>query len=257
MKSIVDFDLLEKQMLGMSVPRPLSGTLSGHVAGEPFDKSVCSHLSDMYPGKIFRQYEYLNNLYIKNPDAIGIEARNRLIESPTVLFLLSRGKEETERWTPDFPFAEKQNDTADILAVDEGFFDVIDVKTRNLGKKAQAPNIISSYKLAQVCAKMIDNEDYDAFTIDYFGVDWRLIGDRLVCEGAHHANLFKANPSSLYINWAAAMQIQFHVLECDQSFVGSMHEWAKSYLRHFVEEARERVKYMDDKFITPFEKYVD
>ncbi len=44
-----------------------------------------------------------------------------------------------------------------MLVVKDEFFDIIDIKTRNISKKAQAPNIISSYKLAQVCAKMIDN----------------------------------------------------------------------------------------------------
>ena len=38
--SMVDFKALLKSMKGATVPKPLSGTLSGHAAGEPFDKAV-------------------------------------------------------------------------------------------------------------------------------------------------------------------------------------------------------------------------
>ena len=257
MKNIVDFNLLAKAVRGLSVPRPTSGTLSGHAAGEPFDKAVYSKLQEQYPGIVFRQYEYLNFLYRRHLNAVGVEAKNKLFDSPTVIFLLSRGKDATNRWSVSSPFEEKQNDTADILAVQDNFFNIIDVKTRNLDKKAQPPNIISSYKLAQLCATMLDNEDFNSFTIDYFEVDWRLAGNDLVCESAHHANLFRIDPSTLYINWAAAMQVQFHVDECDQSFAGQGCQWAKEYLRHFVKQAKERAQYMIDQFVTPFLKYVD
>jgi type II restriction enzyme len=257
MKSIIDFDSLSKEVLGLSVPKPTSGTLSGHAAGEPFDKAVYAKLLEKYPDLIFRQYEYLNFLYSSHLDAVGTAAKNKLFNSPTVLFLLSRGKNATDKWSISNPFEEKQNDTADILAVKDDFFNLIDVKTRNMSKKAQPPNIISSYKLAQLCATMLDNEDFNSFTIDYFEVDWRLAGEHLVCENAHYANLFQATPSTLYINWAAAMQIQFHVDECDQTFQGCGKEWAKAYLRHFVEQAQERSQEMINRFVTPFLKYID
>ena len=256
MSHIVDFEALGKRLAGKSVPRATSGTLSGHAAGEPFDKLTCAELCAMLPGKIFRQYEYLNNLYTKHLDAKSLEARDKLIQSPTVLFLLSRGKNATENWSPDAQFEEKQNDTADILAVDGDFFDLIDIKTKNIDKKAQPPNIISAYKLAQLCAKMIDNGEYDTFTIDYFGIDWALDGTNLVCRNTHHANLFRADPSELYINWAAAMQIQFHVEECGQSFAGSRELWARSYLKHFTDKASDRAQYTLDKYVTPFLKYI-
>ena len=37
---IVNYLKLVKKIKGASVPKPLSGTLSGHAAGEPFDKHV-------------------------------------------------------------------------------------------------------------------------------------------------------------------------------------------------------------------------
>lgn len=254
--SIVNYDNLLKTIIGSSVPKPISGTLSGHAAGEPFDKHVYSELKKVFPKRTFRQYEYLNDLFSKNPSVITFEDRLNLFNSPTVMFLLSRGKSATTKWSIDNPFEEKQNDTADILVVDNNFYEIIDIKTRNITKKAQPPNIISAYKLAQTCAKMIDNEEFDNFTIQYFGIDWELENDNLVCKNAHAVNLFKAKPKTLYINWAAAMQIQFNVDYLDQTFTGNMEQWAREYLKHFVVQAKQRAEDMIVRFVKPFEKYI-
>ena len=166
-------ELIEK-IKGTSVLKPISGTLSGHAAGEPFDKHVYKEIKKQFPLNTFRQYEYLNDLYTQNAEIIGHEAREKLFKSPSVHFLLARGKDVTHRWSADNLFDEKQNDTADILVVKDGFYEIIDIKTRNLSKSAQSPNIISAYKLAQVCAKMIDNQEFDTFSINYFEIDWSL-----------------------------------------------------------------------------------
>ena len=252
----VNYIELIKKVKGSSVPKPLSGTLSGHAAGEPFDKHVYNEIKKQLPKNTFRQYEYLNDLYSKNAKTIGFEARQALFNSPTVLFLLSRGKNATDKWSIENPFDEKQNDTADILVVKDNFYEIIDIKTRNLSKSAQQPNIISAYKLAQVCAKMLDNKEFDNFTINYFELDWELEKEKLICKDAHFANLFKCNPDNLYINWAAAMQLQFHVCDLDQEFKGSMEDWAKVYLKHFVTQAKKRANDMITKFVKPFEKYI-
>ena len=89
----VDFARLVSEITGQTVVRPNkagAGTLSGHAAGEPFEKLVCSKLKNIYPGGIFKQYEYLNDIYQKNPKHITVEQRHALLDSPTVLFLLSR-----------------------------------------------------------------------------------------------------------------------------------------------------------------------
>ncbi|MDE7165569.1 MAG: HincII family type II restriction endonuclease, partial [Bacteroidaceae bacterium] len=60
----VDFRAVLEEMKNTEVVRPNSataGTLSGHAAGEPFEKSVYAHLKESYPGNIFKQYEYLND----------------------------------------------------------------------------------------------------------------------------------------------------------------------------------------------------
>lgn len=250
------YNKLAKELIGQKIHKPISGTLSGHAAGEPFDKLVYKILKEWFPDKTFRQYEYLNFLFSNNLNTTGFEERNRLFNSPTVMFLLSRGKDVTNRWSVDNLFEEKQNDTADILVVEDDFFEIIDIKTRNLSKNAQAPNIISAYKLAQVCAKMIDNKEFDRFNITYIEIDWKLEDDFLVCKDVHYLSLFKINPSELYINWAAAMQIQFHVSNLEENYNKTREDWAREYLKHFTEQATKRAKNMIEKFVKPFEKYI-
>ena len=252
----IDYEKLARKMISASVPKPLSGTLSGHAAGEPFDKNVYSEIKKQYPGKTFRQYEYLNDLFTKNLDKTSVSDRNKLFPSETLGFLLARGKDATAKWSQDNLFEEKQNDTADILVADKGKYEIIDIKTRNLNKAAQPPNIISAYKLAQLCVKILDNKKPEIFTIGYFGVDWRLSGNKLICENAHYANLFKSDPEKLYINWAAAMQIQFYVCDLDQEFRGDMKSWAKSFLKHFTIQAKKRSEDMITRFVSPFGRYI-
>ena len=255
----VDYKAILKEMKGTSVERPNrtnAGTLSGHAAGEPFEKSVYQHLKKNYPTAIFKQFEFLNDLYLKHPKVISVEDRYALLDSPTALFLLSRGDKATRDWSPQHIFEEKQNDTADILYYANGYYDLIDVKTRNISKNAQPPNIISAYKLAKACANMIDNEEYDNIGINYIEIDWKENGDNLICTDAHYGSLFKADPRTLYINWAAAIQIQFHVAQLDQSWQGTRKEWAVEYIKTFVESARHRIKKMEETYITPFLKYI-
>jgi Restriction endonuclease HincII len=74
----VNYKLLIKKIIRTSIPKPLSGTLSGHAAGEPFDKHVYDVIKKQYPKNTFRQYEYLNDLYSKNAEIIGVKARQEL-----------------------------------------------------------------------------------------------------------------------------------------------------------------------------------
>lgn len=256
----IEFNEIIKKMINQEVERPnksTSGTLSGHAAGEPFEKCVYHILKEKYKNKIYKQHEYLNDIFLKNPKHITVEQRNSLFNSPTALFLLSRGDKATKEWSPENIFEEKQNDTADILYQEENLYGIIDVKTRNISKSAMAPNIISAYKLAKTCALMIDNNEFDNIYIDYLEIDWIEDGDKLKCTNAHHGDLFKAQPENLYINWAAAMQIQFHVCELDQSWKGTRKEWAKHYLKVFVKSAEARCNKMRKTYIEPFLKYIE
>jgi Restriction endonuclease HincII len=164
-----------------------SNSIANTIVSELESKSIYS---------IFNQKDYINKIYIRSE----IEIKENLYNNPSLHFYLN-SKADIEN-----PFDEKQDDTADILVVKDGFYEIIDIKTRNLSKTAQAPNIISAFKLAQLCAIMLDNKEFDNLSINYFEVDWILEKDRLVCQDAHFVNLFKSTPENLYINWAAAMQ---------------------------------------------------
>lgn len=118
MTTRINYTKLLKELKGITVDRPnksTSGTLSGHAAGEPFEKAVYQKLKALYPKNIFKQYEYLNDLYLKNPKVLTLEDRNALFTSPTAHFLLSRGNSAIREWSPTNIFEEKQSDTADIV----------------------------------------------------------------------------------------------------------------------------------------------
>lgn len=237
----MDVDFLINELINTKVSKPLSGTLSGHAAGEPFDKHVQQALIAKYPNKVKRQYEYLNELFASHPNAITFDERSSLINSEVARYLLMRGKDVVSKWQSDNIFEEKQNDTADILLVDSPAatkFQIIDVKTKNLSKKAQPPNIISSEKLAKACVLMIENNDFDSVSITYVGINWILEGDSLICKEVTIKNLFKSQPKNLYINWVAAQQIQFQVDELDQSFEGTAEDWCKEYIRNYIDSGR-------------------
>lgn len=255
-----DYDLLIKGLIGKTVERPNktdNGTLSGHAAGEPFEKLIYHILKDKFPHKIFKQYEFLNDIYMRHPQYITVEDRASLFDSPVALFLLNRGDKATREWSPENVFEERQNDTADILWCFDNYFDIIDVKTRNMSKAAMPPNIISAYKLAKACAIMIDNNDFSSVGIHYIEVEWKEENGVLRCNDAHWKNLFMAVPENLYINWAAAMQIQFHVSELDQKFNQGIEKWSREFLRCFVSSAEKRCQKMYDTYVKPFKKYVE
>ncbi|MBT9145831.1 MAG: Type-2 restriction enzyme HincII [candidate division WS2 bacterium] len=252
----MNYSFLESEMIGKTVDKPVSGTLSGHAAGEPFDKLVNSIIRERYPYSTYRQFEYLNKLFSDNSGARSYTARTALFPNPTLAFLLNRGKSAVEKWSLSNLFEEKQNDTTDIVLIkDDSIFHLIDVKTRNIDKKAQPPNIISAYKLAQMCAYMIDNDDFNTFDIIYVEVDWKVDRQYLKCTNAVVREMFKADPATLYINWAAALQIQFHVCDLDQSYSGQKN-WCYDYLRYFVKSTYKRTVKMKKQFAEPFEKYV-
>lgn len=256
---MIDYNFIKNEMINRIVDRTnkaSSGTLSGHAAGEPFEKEVYKLLKAKYPGKVFKQYEYLNDIYHKNPTYITLEQRKVLFDSPSALFLLSWGDKAPRNWSPTHIFNENQNDTADILYIDKKIYYIIDVKTRNINKNGQPPNIISGYKLAKLCALMIDNNEFDTIEFNYIEIDWKEENDYLKCIDIYHCNLFKANPDSLYINWSAGMQIQFHVSELDQSWKESRKKWAQKYIYAFVKSAEERCEKMRKTYIEPFFKYI-
>lgn len=253
---LINFDKIVNELKGKTVKRPISGTLSGHAAGEPFDKHAYSIIKNLHPNITYRNYEYLNKLYLNNLATTSVVGRHNLIKSKTNAYLLNRSTVATLSWKKTNQFDEKQNDTADILVTDDSFFEIIDVKTKNLSKNGQAPNIISAEKLVQACSLMIDNKEFEKTNITYLGIDWELKGDNLTCKDAYSASLFKANPSKLYINWSAALQIQFHVESLDQTFTGSREDWCYGFIKHYIEKRNSNVDKILEKKIKPYLKYL-
>ena len=247
---------IAKDLIGTSVSKPKVGTLSGHAAGEPFDKHAYECLKRRYPGKTYRQFEYLNELYSKNRDAVSHRERHSLISPPFLAEMINRGVKATNEWTIAAQFDEKQNDTADIILTEGARFRIIDVKTKNMSKNAQPPNIISALKVAKMCASILDDGELDGFEIIYLGITWKENGSRLECTDCVARHLFKSNPAALYINWAAAMQIQFNVETLDQGFSGSLKEWARGYLGVFTKGARERSDKMLKDYVCPYLRHI-
>src|SRR3989338_11037728 len=106
-----------------------------------------------------------------------------------------------------------------------------------------------------MCALMLETKNFTSHDISYVGITWEIDGKNLKCTNASIKELFKTDPANLYINWAAAMQIQFHVETLDQSYRGSVKQWCTDYLRTFVVQARGRADTMVRKFVKPFEKF--
>ena len=72
---IVNYKNLCKKIKGTSVPKPLSGTLSGHAAGEPFDKHVYAEIKKQFPKQTFNgTREQWAKLYLKH---FVIQAKRR------------------------------------------------------------------------------------------------------------------------------------------------------------------------------------
>lgn len=251
----VVLDFLKEKLVNVKIPKPI-GELSGHNSGEPFAEYVFDKLKNKYTSHILKQYEYLNNLYTDNPNCSDNE-RLELIKSKTASYLLRRGKDVTKKWNINNQFTYKQNDTADMLYVDENIFNIIDVKTTNIEKDGQPPNIISATKVAEMCKLMIENDEYDDIDINYIGIYWSLEDDMLVSKSVEIKNLFKSDPKDLYINWAAAMQIQFHIHKLSQNFTLGKKEWCKSYLNHFIGSVENRKNTMTKKFIDPYKKFLE
>ncbi len=234
------------ELISKRIARP-EGQLSGHNSGEQFTNRVLSFLKSKNEGKIFKQFEYMNMLMEK--ELIDEDKINDFVESSFGSFLVS--KPTLDRWTIDNPFYERQNDTADILYILKEKRTVLDVKTKNLTSGGQPPNIISSYKVAKMCKNLINKKDFN-FDINYIGIDWILENEHLIIKNVDVIDFFKITPSALYINWAAALQIQFHLSNIDQSFEGDKNEWAIEFLSVFVKSAENRIKVQQEKFINPF-----
>jgi type II restriction enzyme len=162
--------------------------------------------------------------------------------------LVKRGVAAMKAWTPATPFEVKQDDTAESIIFPTADCDLnsdrvilLDVKTQDVDKKAQAPNIMSADKIARAAVLAITAKKPVPFEIVYAGVKWQRDGEKMKCVEAIAISMMKITPP-LYINWVAAQQIQFHPFEVDQSFKKSHEEWCVAYVENFCKSLGERIK---------------
>jgi len=242
----IDVDLQVPNLVGRTVPRP-SGTLSGHAAGLPFEHLVHGNLLAAYPNQCRRHYEMVNEILLAHPKATTYEERAALFGPEALQQLVMRGKQPTIGWSPENLFEEKQNDTAESIVLEKPQFDLrgnhvtlVDVKTRNNSISGQPPNIMSAGKLAEAMRASLQAGKV-AFDIVYVGITFEPTDTTLVCREIRTVSLFKIE-HALYINWAAAEQIQFHVSDADQDFDGTREQWAHKFLSTFCQSLDERIQ---------------
>ena len=194
----------------------------------------------------------MNNILNKNNKKKDLK---NFFESSFDKLMIYKKDTVIKNWSKDNLISEKQDDTADILFIDEKINCIIDVKTRNIEKKGQAPNIISCEKLAIFCKNLILKNDYEKVEINYVGVDWKLANNKMLCNNIFVVDLFKINPKTIYINWAAALQIQFHVDKVDQTYKENKRKWALDFIRKYISSSEERQKKQAKK-IEPFKNLI-
>lgn len=236
--------LAVQRLVGSTVPKP-SGTMAGHAAGLPFEELVHECLVSTFGGRARRHYQFLNDVLSRHEEE-SLDQRMAAFGPNSLQGLLCRGKSQMAKWDSQSVFEEKQNDTAESIICGDRIFQpnsshllFLDVKTFNTSKQGQPPNIISAGKLSEALASALE-EGQVRFDFVYVGVSWAVEDQKLKSNEIAVVSLFRMDPK-LYINWAAAEQIQFHPHLANQEFTGSREEWAKEFLEHFVTSLDRRI----------------
>jgi hypothetical protein len=252
----MDFSVLKHELINSMVQRPnKSGELSGHAAGEPFSDLVFSILINAGVN-VKKQHDLLNEILI-HLRTHSKENRLNAINSKSLREVLWKGR-INKSWSITNQFDYKQSDFADMLVLmPDGRIHIFDVKTSNIRKKAQPPNIMSALRLAGICKSMLDTNEYEKVRISYIGISWLEEGDFLICKDVNFVDMLKITPSKLYINFTAALQIQFKLEDVDQSFFGTPKEWCLQYLIHYIESHKRRTETFYHNNVKPFIEVID
>lgn len=225
---------------------------SGHRIATPLEEEVYDALSKVYPGLTFKQHEAVNKYLSENvvqgrvPD--GFVFGNEAIDS-----LVNPGKKALSSW-PEELVPGKQSDTADIvLFSDSSLFEgsaafLIDVKSHDLGKSDQPPNIMSARKLAKVAEICLSKNIDPNFSLYYIDLGYRKKDAGVVVEDVRMVDMMKIPPldynnkgKPMYINWAAALQVQFRPSEVSQNFELSQKEWLAVFIKNYTSQKRDRI----------------
>lgn len=239
---------------GATVPRP-SGQLAGHAGGLPFENLVHRHLISRFPGQAFRHFEALNHCLLADFANGGNYATTPSYSfGPAPLnFLVARSRSALNAWKPTNLFEEKQNDTAESIVFsdsDTRFYSplvsLVDVKSQRVDRNPQPPNIISAQKVAKTAVLALEGGREPTFEIIYVGVRYKPDEENgvkvLRATEWTVVDLMALEPSILYINWAAARQIQFHPFEVKENYTGTRLDWCRQFIEKYANSLDARVQ---------------
>ena len=225
---------------------------SGHTIATPLEEEVYDALSKVYPGLTFKQHEavnkYLSETVVQGRVPDGFVFGNEAVDS-----LVNPGKKALSSW-PEELVPGKQSDTADIvLFSDSALFDgssvfLIDVKSHDLGKSDQPPNVMSARKLVNL-AKICLSENIDPnFSIYYVDLGYRRKDAGVVVDDVRMVDMMKIPPldhdgkgKPMYINWSASLQVQFRPSAVSQDFELSQKDWLAVFMKNYTSQKRDRI----------------
>lgn len=255
MRSTPNFAKLTQTLKGKMINKP-SGQLSGHSVGTPIENTVYDEFRLIHKENSYKQYEFLNAMFSSKISKNLAQDTQKVFENKPACFLLLRGESAMKKFSLDNPFTEKQNDTADIIYFNGDTVVFIDVKSKNLNKTAQPPNIISGYKLAKLCDIMLNEENFESVRIFYIVISWNTTENHIKFKDISTIDLFKCQPSDLYINFTAGTQIQVDFTKMTTNYALDTRAWCLDYIRHYVSMAKQRIEYFREEYIKPFEKWL-
>lgn len=225
---------------------------SGHAIATPLEEEVYDALSKAYPGLTFKQHEAVNK-YLSQAAVQGRVSNGFVFGNEAVDYLVNPGKKALSSW-PEEIVPGRQSDTADIvLFSDSSLFDgssvfLIDVKSHDLGKNSQPPNIMSARKLAKLAEICLSKNIDPNFSMYYVDLGYRKKDAGVVVEDVRMVDMMKIPPldynnkgKPMYINWAAALQVQFRPSEVSQDFELSQKEWLAVFMKNYTSQKRDRI----------------
>lgn len=225
---------------------------SGHTVATPLEEEVYDALSKAYPGLTFKQHEAVNK-YLSQAAVQGRVSNGFVFGNEAVDYLVNPGKKALSSW-PEEIVPGRQSDTADIvLFSDSSLFDgssvfLIDVKSHDLGKNSQPPNIMSARKLAKLAEICLSKNIDPNFSMYYVDLGYRKKDAGVVVEDVRMVDMMKIPPldynnkgKPMYINWAAALQVQFRPSEVSQDFELSQKDWLAVFMKNYTSQKRDRI----------------
>lgn len=230
----------------------LNQETSGHRIATPLEEEVYDALSKTYPGLAFKQHEAVNE-YLSQAVTRDKVSDDFIFGNEAIDYLVNPGKKALSHW-PEELVPGKQSDTADIvLFSDSSLFDgsaafLIDVKSHDLGKSDQPPNIMSARKLAKVAEICLSKNIDPNFSLYYIDLGYRKKDAGVVVEDVRMVDMMKIPPldyngkgKPLYINWSAAIQVQFRPSEVSQDFELSQKDWLAIFMKNYTSQKRDRI----------------